>query len=95
VSRVLPRPWLKLWVQPLGGLAGGLVVSRWLSALDPFHFAAWGALIGFGNGWASEAFNKIVVDVVGGKDEQPLKASMLIGFAFAAALAFHLLRHWS
>jgi hypothetical protein len=95
VSRVLPRPWLKLWVQPLGGLAGGLVVSRWLSALDPFHFAAWGALIGFGNGWASEAFNKIVVDVVGGKDEQPLKASMLFGFAFAAALAFHLLRHWS
>jgi hypothetical protein len=90
-----PRVWVKLWVQPLGGLLGGCLVSYWIHALDLAHFAAWGALIGFGNGWASEAFNRIVVDVAGGKDEQPLKASMLFGFAFAAALAFHLLRHWS
>jgi hypothetical protein len=95
VRRVAPQPRWKRYASPLGGCAGGLVISHWVPALSVREFAIWGALIGFGIGWASEAFNLIVLDVDGARTDQPLKGSMLFGYAFAAALAYHLLRYWS
>ena len=86
---------LRLLVAPLGGALGGWAISRFGGALAVGPSILWGVIIGTGVGWGSEAFNLIVLDVAGEKSDAPLKSSMLFGFAFAAALAYHFVRYVS
>jgi hypothetical protein len=48
--------------------------------------------VGLGVGAASRTYKLIVTDVLGEDPARPMKGTMLFGFAFALALAYHYVR---
>ena len=83
--------WLQLVVSPLGATAGAVLVGS-LQGAPLLPFAGLGLLIGAGLAFASRAYDLIVIDVLGTPPDRPLKGTMLFGFAFALALAYHYIR---
>lgn len=81
-------------VCPLGGALGGAAV--YLVLPDAFtlqQMALLGLVIGLGLGAASRTYKMIVTDVLGEDPARPMKGTMLFGFAFALALAYHYVRY--
>jgi hypothetical protein len=83
--------WLQIWVSPLGGALGGAWLGH-LFGLEQARLTLLGAIIGLALGVASRAYQLIVVDVTGAPPSRPLKGTMLFGFSFALALAYHYIR---
>lgn len=79
-----------------GGAIGGAVLGLLIQDVLPLpKFILFGAIVGAGLGTGSRAFNLIVADVVGPQVERPLKGTMMFGFAFSLALAYHYVRYLS
>lgn len=104
LKRVAPgRDWLQLVATPLGALLGGalgaLLGWRWAEIYLPMSLLA-----GLGLAFGARAHDLLVADVAdvaGARASEssllgrPLKGTMLFGFAFAVALAWHWLRYKS
>jgi hypothetical protein len=85
---------LQIAICPAGGALGGLAVHLALpDALTARELALLGAIVGLGLGAASRVYKLIVTDVLGEDPGRPLKGTMLFGFAFALALAYHYIRY--
>jgi uncharacterized membrane protein YhdT len=84
-------PWLQLVVCPAGGVAGAVALAA-TGGFPVGEFAALGLVVGLGLGTASRGYLLIVLDVVGKAPDRPKKGTMLFGFAFALALAYHFIR---
>jgi hypothetical protein len=81
---------LQLAVCPVGGALGGAAVHLTAPDLLPLpKLATLWLIVGLGLGAASRTYKLIVADVVGEDPERPMKGTMLFGFAFALALAYH------
>jgi hypothetical protein len=74
----------------LGGAAAHLALP---GALTPPQMALLGGIVGLGVGAASRTYKLIVTDVLGEDPARPMKGTMLFGFAFALALAYHYVRY--
>jgi predicted CDP-diglyceride synthetase/phosphatidate cytidylyltransferase len=85
---------LQLAVSPAGGALGGAAVYHALpGAFTLAETALLGLVVGLGVGAASRTYKLIVTDVLGEDPARPMKGTMLFGFAFALALAYHLVRY--
>jgi predicted CDP-diglyceride synthetase/phosphatidate cytidylyltransferase len=76
----------------LGGAAAHLAVPE---ALTGPQLALLGAIVGMALGAASRTYKLIVTDVLGEDPGRPMKGTMIFGFAFALALAYHYVRYLS
>lgn len=83
-------------VPALGSTIGAAILfASAPSLLTLGQHIALGAFVGAGLGFASRAYNLIVDDVLGERGPAPLKGTMMFGFAFSLALAYHWLRYLS
>lgn len=86
-------------VQLLSWVGGGTLGGALLAAETPAtlgQLALMGGLQGLTLGLAGRAFDLIVRDVAGELPDRPLKGTMLFGFSFALAVAYHFVRYvWS
>jgi predicted CDP-diglyceride synthetase/phosphatidate cytidylyltransferase len=81
-------------VSMVGGAIGGAGAHLALSgALTLPQMALFGLIVGLGVGAASRTYKLIVTDVLGEDPARPMKGTMLFGFAFALALAYHYVRY--
>jgi hypothetical protein len=81
---------LQIAICPAGGAIGGAAVHLAMPDLLPLRaLALLGLVVGLGLGAASRTYKLIVSDVKGEDPERPMKGTMLFGFAFALALAYH------
>jgi predicted CDP-diglyceride synthetase/phosphatidate cytidylyltransferase len=81
---------LQIPITAAGGALGGAAVHLAVpEALTAPQLALMGAIVGMALGAASRTYKLIVADVVGEDPTRPMKGTMLFGFAFALALAYH------
>jgi predicted CDP-diglyceride synthetase/phosphatidate cytidylyltransferase len=78
-----------------GACAAGVALATLGWPLTPVQGTVLGAIIGLGLGMGSRAFDLIVADVTGQAAGRPLKGTMMFGFSFSLALAYHYLRYLS
>ena len=93
------RPWIQLLVAPAGGVLGAFAIGPELPGfMTPTQFALFGLIIGIALAFGSRAYDLVVLDVIGHNPRgpnQPLKGTMVFGFAFSLALAYHFVRYVS
>lgn len=84
----------QLVITALGGALGGAALPLALpGVLTRPRMALLGLIVGLGIGAASRTYKLIVTDVLGEDPARPMKGTMLFGFAFALALAYHYVRY--
>jgi hypothetical protein len=76
-----------------GGIGGAVLHVAVPAAFTTPRLALLGVIVGAAIGAASRAYKLIVADVVGEDPARPMKGTMLFGFAFALALAYHYVRY--
>jgi predicted CDP-diglyceride synthetase/phosphatidate cytidylyltransferase len=78
-----------------GSTAAGVALAALGWPLTHVQGAVLGGIMGVALAMGSRAFDLIVADVTGQASDRPLKGTMMFGFSFSLALAYHYLRYLS